>query len=179
MIYSSGSHTQGDILDLLQGVFVTEFLLPSPELWFTSPWISDVSIIDNRTDEFTSLVPDWPPDRVRLSEVLAGLALLGTNIHVATRPDEHGARWVQRLREVFERLGCIDRIHVRLGPELHEKGILSSHFYISGSMNITYRGIHVNDEHLRFDTDTAVIGEAYLAFRQRWNQFPAPAVAIP
>lgn len=179
LIYSTARGTQNDVLDLLQGVFVAELLLPSGDLWFTSPWISDIAVLDNRTDEFTSLVNDWPPEHIRLSEVLAQLALRGTHIRLTTRPDEHGERWLQRLIQAGNRRSCLDHIHVRMSQALHEKGILSSSQYVSGSMNITYRGIHVNDEHLRFDTDPRILGEATLAFRRRWDLHPRSAAALP
>ena len=32
------------------------------------------------------------------------------------------------------------------GEDLHEKGLLTPDFYLEGSMNLTYSGVHINQE---------------------------------
>ena len=56
--------------DFLQSLFVAELIRPSRRLWISSPWISDVEIVDNRARQFGTLCPDWPATRIRLTRVL-------------------------------------------------------------------------------------------------------------
>lgn len=168
LLFATGRSTHTNVRDLIQGILVSELLSPSPEIWLTSPWITDIAVLDNRSDEFTSLVPEWGATPIRLTQVLAQLAADGSEIYMLTRPDEHGNRWRESVGNAGRQRACLDRLHVRMDIDLHEKGILASHSYLSGSMNFTYRGIHVNDEQLRFDTAPAILAEAKLAFRHSW-----------
>ena len=46
------------VTDLLQTIFASEIVAPSSRLWIVSPWISDIPVVDNRANSFTSLVGD-------------------------------------------------------------------------------------------------------------------------
>lgn len=172
LIYKSGSQTYNDVSDLLQAVFISELLQPSRELWLSSAWISDIPVIDNRSGDFATVVPDWPASKILLADVLAAIANRGCEVRVMTRPDEFGRRFVQRFADAGLRHNCLQAFHARYLVNLHGKGLLSSRCYLSGSMNITHNGVQVNDEDLRFDTDPSVLGEASLAFQHRWDRAP-------
>ncbi|HET8658048.1 MAG TPA: phospholipase D-like domain-containing protein DpdK [Micromonosporaceae bacterium] len=159
------TRTTENLRALLQAIFVSELLVPSGEIWLVSPWISDIAVINNVDGAFTALEPSWGARELRLSEILARLALRGTRVFVETRPDERNRRFLQRLQAQVR----TPTLHVRRSEVLHEKGLLGDHFLLNGSMNFTYNGIQLLDEWVRFDTDTQAIAEARLAFRARWE----------
>ena len=169
LVYSAGVGGRTTIPDILQSIFACELLAPSRTLWMTSPWISDVRLLDNRTDEFRGLSRHWSPGWVHLCQVLALIGARGSEIKIMTRPDAHGQAFVERLHEAVEREMSSAQIQVKMSNTLHEKGILTDTAYLSGSMNFTHKGIFSNDEHLRLDVDPGVLSEAALAFRQRWT----------
>ena len=163
-------HSRGEsreIAELLQSIFVGELIAPSQGLYLVSPWISDVGILDNRTHAFLSLEPSWTGSTVRLTEVLSRLMEMGTKITVATRPVAHNARFLEEFRRRAEHAGAAPHVHV--AEELHEKGILGDTFYLSGSMNVTYNGISVNEEGIHYHTDAGVVAHNRQVFRERWG----------
>ena len=89
--------------DLLQVVFTAELLCPSGCLWLVSPWVSDIPVIDNRSNGFLSLEPSWARTQVGLSQVLGKLLELGTTVHIATRPDDHNDAFLDRMRRTRAR----------------------------------------------------------------------------
>ncbi|MFG1757036.1 phospholipase D-like domain-containing protein DpdK [Micromonospora echinofusca] len=159
------TRTTEDLEALLQAVFIGELLAPSEEIWIVSPWISDIGVVDNTDGAFTGLEPSWGARHVRLSEMLLRLAARGTRVFVEVRPDEHNARFLQRLQQNE----TANRVQVRRSPVLHEKGLLGDAYLLNGSMNFTYNGVQLLDEWVRFDTDPRAIAEARLAFRARWG----------
>lgn len=158
------------IPDLLQSLFAAEFLAPSASLWLVSPWISDIPILDNRANGFSCFQPSWPRGQVRLTQILAELADLGTAVHLALRPDPHNEGFLGRL----EAHPAASRIAVSKVKDLHEKCILGDSFYLSGSMNFTYNGITLNEEGVTYDTTPEVIVERRLIFEQRWGSEVRP-----
>jgi len=155
------------IPDLLQAVFVAELLSPSRCLWLISPWVSDIPIIDNRTNAFLSLDPLWTRTQVTLSQVLIRILELRTTVHVATRPDVRNRAFLDRLRRAAEPEGLPLLMHEQ--EELHEKGILGDGFYLSGSMNFTYSGIALNEEAVHFIASPATVAENRLILLSRWG----------
>lgn len=153
--------------DLLQAIFAAELISPSRSLWIVSPWISDVPILDNRTNAFLSLEPAWGESRVRLSAVLLKLASMGTRVVVATRPLAHNTAFVTALRDGDVAGG--PRPVVREAAELHEKGILGDGYHLGGSMNITHYGISVNDEALQYQTDPEEVARTRVLLAARWS----------
>jgi hypothetical protein len=151
--------------DLLQTIFISELINPSQCLWLVSPWISDISIIDNTANIFLCLEPLWSRSRIRLSQVLGTLASRGTSIHIATRPDAHNRSFIEALQVKSNGINC--RIHTT--EELHTKGILGDGYYFAGSMNFTYNGITINEEAVTYETSTETIAEQKLIFTNRWG----------
>src|SRR5437762_2920552 len=115
--------TARQVPDLLQNIFVAELLCPSRCLWLVSPWVSDIPIIDNRTNGFLAFESRWVRSQITLSQVLIRLMELGTTIHVATRPDAHNMAILDRMRQIAEPNQLPIRVHAV--QELHEKGILA------------------------------------------------------
>ena len=166
----------GAVAALLQTVFVSEMIYPSRCLWLVSPWVSDIEVVDNRTGGFLHLEPRWPLGPVHLSDVLAVLVARGTAVHVATRParpratdsGRHNDRFLSELRMRVAQDATL-YVHRNEEEHLHTKGLLGDRFFLSGSMNFTYNGIVVNDEYVRFTTDSTEVAEARIAFRERWG----------
>jgi hypothetical protein len=161
----AGSH---EIANLLQAIFVGELLAPSRVLYLVSPWISNVPILDNRAHAFVSLEPSWTHGEIRLVEVLERLMDMGCRLIVATRPDKHNLSFLRGLAQAGERLGVSPVIHQV--EELHEKGILGDVFYLSGSMNLTFNGISINEEGVNYHTEDSVIAHTRGIFADRWGR---------
>ena len=156
------------VADLLQTIFAAEILRPSTRLWIVSPWISDIPVLDNRANTFSSLAPEWARSRIHLSVVLEWLLGRGTIVHVATRGNEdHNRDFINRIENVSKgRSG----MHLHLSADLHDKGILGDGYHLAGSMNLTHSGISINDEVLQFTTDSANVASHQVAFRARWKE---------
>lgn len=148
-------------------IFTAELLCPSSCLWLVSPWISDIPVLDNRTNGFVVFEPRWARAQVSLSKVLVKLLESGTTVHVATRPDNHNMAFLDRMRRLAEPDGLPLRLHSV--EELHEKGILADGFYLSGSMNLTFNGISLNEEAVHFDIDSSFVAENRILFASRWG----------
>lgn len=155
------------VAELLQTIFAAELVAPSRCLWIVSPWISDVPILDNSTNAFSTLVWDWPRGHIRLSAVLGQLLRRGTTLRVAARPIEHNRDFFAQLRLQAGDRG--ERLHIAETETLHEKGILGDGFYLSGSMNITYNGLTFNDEVLHFFTHPEAVAANRQHFTQWWG----------
>jgi hypothetical protein len=163
-IRSAGA--QEGILDLLQGLFAIELLAPSSGVWLVSPWISDIPILDNSGGRFQTVEPDWSLTHVRLTVLLRRMSRAGTIIHVATRPVPHNNEICRLLDGMCTQDGL--PIYVHLAENLHEKGLLTDHAYLSGSMNFTRNGIGVNEEAVHCTSDPEEIARQRVVLSQRW-----------
>lgn len=168
-IHKSSWRCQDEVRELLQATFVSELLAPSQCLWLVSPWISDIPIIDNRTGAFDALDPNWGPRVVRLAEVLGLCLRQGTTVVLATRPVDHNRPFVGQVQAAVRELESPDSLVVRESEDLHEKGLLSNDFYLSGSMNLTYGGVELLEETVKYDTSDAVVANAHLIYFERWG----------
>ena len=169
LIFKHSWSARNDVADVLQGLFISEVLAPSTTIWLVSPWISDISVIDNTTGTFDAIGdPDWGQRHVRLAEVLGYVLIHGGFVCVATRPDSHNDWFLERLdRQITRSAGS--RLTVMRRDELHEKGLLGDHYHVGGSMNFTYGGITVLDEAVRVTTDPNAIAQARLEYHARWG----------
>ena len=155
------------IRDLLQSLFFAELLKPSSMLWLVFGWISDIEILDNRSRQFAPLCPDWPSSGIHLSEIIRALIARGGKVALVLREVEHNKTFLGRLASI--RVKYPLGLRVALGADVHEKGILGDDFLLSGSMNLTFNGITVNDEHLTLRTDRASVEEWRLVLDQKWS----------
>jgi len=158
---------KGLIKELLQGVFIAELIKPSKRLWFGSAWVSDIDILDNSSRQFNKLNPDWPVRHIRLSEVLSTLVQRGGEVVIILRDVPHNKSFEERIKAMCE--GGSGKLSVLVEPDFHEKGILGDDYLISGSMNFTYNGIHVNDEHIVYRCDPPSIAERQLVLEEKWG----------
>ena len=156
--------------EFLQSLFVTELLLPSHRLWLCSAWLSDIEVVDNRARQFASVVSSWPADQIRLSQVLESMLERNGSIVVIANEDPHNDAFVRKLKPVEEKYG--GRCCVIRDRNLHEKGIHGDHFTLDGSMNFTFSGVTINEEHLLYRTSPAAISERLLELEKRWGAEP-------
>jgi len=152
------------IRELLQSMFVGEMLESGERIWLVSPWVSNIVLIDNRSGNFDSLSPEWGRREVRLADVLVSLMARGTRVALVTRELEVNMSFLNRLREDAEMHAVTEQLTVRFDPLLHTKGILLSHSLLIGSMNLTYRGLEMNDEWIQFSVDSHDIATTRLEF---------------
>jgi hypothetical protein len=164
-----GPGQTGAIRDLLQSLFFAELLKPSALLWLAYGWVSDIEILDNRARQFSPLNPDWPASGIHLSEIIQALIERGGKVALVLRDVEHNKSFLKRpaLASIKEKYPLDFR--VALGADVHEKGILGDDFLLSGSMNLTFNGVTVNDEHLTLRTDRASVEEWRVALDQKWG----------
>ena len=153
------------IRDVLQSLFAAELLQPSRRLWIGFGWISDIEILDNQARQFSALQPDWPATPIRLSKVIEALASKGCDVVVLIRDHANNRPFIERMRPLQE-TGAVRLI---IAPDFHEKGLLGDAYVLSGSMNLTWNGISVNDEHVLLRTDPAAVAERRLQLEEKWG----------
>lgn len=164
-IFKSAVTSHNLIRELLQTMFLGEILAPGGErAWLVSPWISDVILFDNRAGGFNAINPDWAGREVRLAEVATDLMARGTPLGIATSFDPHNAAFLDGLRERARSAGLAEALTVVQRQHLHTKGILLKRGLLTGSMNLTYYGLELNDETVVYDTDPKTLAEAKLNF---------------
>jgi len=150
---------------LLESALVSELIAPSPELWLVSPWISDVTVLDNSRGGYDSLLPDASARPYSLAEVLALLVRGGTQLTVVTRHDPHNDALLRRL----ERLAAPGRLAVVKHDDLHEKTLCGRDWILTGSMNFTIRGMELNDEVVFYQVDAQAAAQARIDLAHRWR----------
>jgi len=164
-IFKSLATSQNLVRELLQMMVLGELISPGGQrAWLVSPWISNVVLFDNRAGGFSAVNPEWGAREVRLIEVALHLMARGTNLGVATNFDEHNDGFLEALKVGAEEAGVSDKLQVVRRQHLHVKGILFKRGLLTGSMNLTYRGLELNDETVVYDTAPQTIAEARLNF---------------
>lgn len=141
--------------ELLQTMFVSEWVSASNEgkLWVVSPWISDITLIDNRSGDFDSLNPEWGRRQVRLAEILVSLMMRSNNLSLVTRDVETNDPFLQTIGDLARQAGVGSQLNIVIRNELHTKGIVLSRSQVLGSMNLTYNGLEILDESIEFCID--------------------------
>ena len=164
-IFKSAVTSQNLIRELLQMMFLGELLAPGGErAWLVSPWISNIALFDNRAGGFSTVNPEWGHREIRLIEVMTDVMARGTALGVATSHDEHNDPLIEGLTSAAREGGIEDRLHIVRRQHLHVKGILLKRGLLTGSMNLTYSGLELNDEMVVYDTSTKTLAEARINF---------------
>jgi hypothetical protein len=155
-IFKSAITSQNLIRELLQQMILSELLSPAGDrAWLVSPWISNVVLLDN---------PDWGEREIRLIEILVYLMARGTPLGIATSFDDHNDPLLTALKIAAQDAGVEDRLVIVRRGLLHTKGLLFSRGLLTGSMNLTFKGLELNDEHVIYDTTRQPIAQARIAF---------------
>jgi len=160
-IKSKARSSSLQLTDCIASLLALELLSPSQELYLMSPWAGDVTAVSNRLGQLRAVLPDAGKRDVGLAETLSLLSDRGTTVRVICRPDqEYTDLFLRRLAPSVE---------WRESAALHEKGLLSSRFYLRGSMNFTYSGISLNDEAVELTDDPEQVSRALLSARNDWE----------
>jgi hypothetical protein len=164
-IFKSAVTSQAAVREVLVMVFAQELLVPSKEVFIVAPWISNIVIFDSRLGQYATLNPEWSKREISLVEVLVAIAGNGTVLHVHTRPEEHNKAFKRRIHEAVLDAGLGDQlVWVDSNAALHTKGVLTESALVDGSMNLTERGVGVNDEAVSVWFDPERIAEARVHF---------------
>ena len=169
-IWSHGNGTQA--VDLVSSALATLLLLSGngSSVYFSSPWISDFPLLNNQFRQFSALFPHLDARaEIRFGDILVSVARR-MPVRIITVDNEVSNNFVRSplLRD------C-PGVTVRYAPEAHhEKGILTPWFYIEGSMNITYHGVHIRGEKITYHVGASnegrrKIARAYLEFDRYWS----------
>lgn len=155
-------HSTSVLRKLISSLFAAEIISPSEELWVVSPWISDISILDNSAGEFSAIVPSWDYSKISLSKVISYLSEQGTAVYIITRNDE----WSQSF---LRAVGGKANVCSREDKFIHEKGVLARHdFYLEGSFNFTFSGVTLNKEKANLHTDLTTVSENRIHYYDWW-----------
>jgi hypothetical protein len=170
VIHKSAGQARNEVRDLLETIFIAELISPSRCLWVVSPWVSDIVVVDNRGAGFDGVDPTLGSRVIRLSDALARLVSMGATICIACRPIDTNQRFLESLRAAFDRADAPDdALTVVQTEHLHEKGLLGDDYYLSGSMNLTYSGVELLDEMVRFELDVSSVAAARVTFHARYG----------
>lgn len=167
-IFRSSIHCRSEIRELLEGIFVRELLSPSPEFFIVSPWVSDIAVIDNRANAYTDILPQSGPREVRLGEVLRVMLRSGANVCLAIRPDRHNDKLIDTLVSRAQADRTDEQLTIASEKDLHEKGICGADYYLNGSMNLTYNGIEVLEESVKYVTDPSEVSRVQVTYQEHW-----------
>jgi hypothetical protein len=165
-IFKSQTTGQAELRELLEMLFAAELLSPSRELWLVSAWVSNVEILNNEDGAYDSFMPDWGRRSLKLTETLCSLMLQGCSVTLVTNEAEHNKSIFEQLQSLACDWGVEQRLVLLRRETLHIKGILTDHFYLSGSMNLTFNGLTINDECIVLDTAASAIVQPRLEFEQ-------------
>lgn len=164
-IFKSAVTSQNLIRELLQMMFLGELLAPGGQrAWLVSPWISNIMLFDNRAGGFGTINPEWGNREVRLIEVMTDVMARGTALGIATSFDTHNDPLIDAIGRAAEEAGLSDKLLVVRRQHLHIKGVLLKRGLLTGSMNLTYNGIEINDEMVAYDTTPKTLAEARINF---------------
>ena len=163
----TGPSQAQSIRDLLQSLFLLEIVKPSKRIWLGSAWISDIAIINNRAKQCASFEPDWPEDYISLVKVLESIAKRGTEVIIITRNERTNHSFIEKIEHISKTYSNLKLI---LKDEFHEKGLLGTNYELMGSMNFTYNGIQINDEHIKYTFDKEVAAQRQIEMMQKYGE---------
>jgi hypothetical protein len=165
-----------ELPDVIRSLFSLTLLagVSTRPIYFCSPWISDFPVFENGFGQFSALFPDLADQReILFSDFLVYLCALA-EVRLVTKHTDVSHAFLRNSK-----LKAQHRIQSRFADRhFHEKGILAPHFYLEGSMNITFMGVRVNEEKVLLHTGQGPNGEcaistAYLEFDRRWSRLDA------
>jgi len=137
------------------------------EIWLVSAWITDFDLIDNRSGNWSIVHPEWGARILRFSEILKDLIKTGTKIKIVTNNDPINSAFLKRLEGADRSLG--PGLAYTQSEVLHLKGLLSSHYFLMGSMNFTYSGTNKKDEQVTLTNNPNILGETRLEYEERYG----------
>jgi len=155
LIYRRSGSRQ--VSELLSGIFVSELISPSRNLWLNSPWISNLTVLDSRADQFVALNPTWSRSGVTLVLALVHLASNGCRVRVITRNVPTNSPFIEELKRAGDNSKINIEIHYNNSE--HAKGLVTDRVALWGSMNFTENGISINRELVEYTTNPKKIAQ--------------------
>ena len=149
------------VLPFIESLFISELINPSERIWIISAWLTDFEVINNRGKRFSHIDIHWPSGPIKLTSVIETLLSKGSEIVCLTNDDPKNLDIETRLRILGERHP--EKLKVAKRENLHYKGILTSNFYIDGSMNFTHNGLNINEEKISYSCQKSIIAENQIA----------------
>ncbi len=173
-ITKASSRAVQELKQLFQSIFALELARPGRYLWLTSPWISDIPVIDNTLGSFQHLHPDWPKREWTLCEVLVEwLRRSEGMLRIVTRPISQTDFFRTRMDELIGGVKALeDRYSLTSREILHQKVFLGDRFLVDGSMNWTYSGLELWDEHISFSSESEDIHQKHLDLVAAYGELP-------
>lgn len=166
LIYQRGGGDQ--IARLLSSMFAAEVLCPGRRLWLDSPWISNLSVLDSRSDQFASVNPSWSRSAVSLAAALVHLASNGCRVRLITRDDPHNRSFADEISRLATSAGVV--VALRFNKRGHAKGLITERAALWGSMNFTENGVNLNDELVEYTTNPEKLAELAAALDDEWKE---------
>ncbi len=157
-----GSSVQ--LVGCLASLFAFELLKPGKELYLISPWLSQVPLIDNRFGQFRALASEVGKSELHLGDILGLIAARGTQVRILYRRPANAA-----TSQFLEGIRRVKNIECRPDPDLHEKGFVTSRFYLRGSMNFTYAGVNIYGESVELTNDETIVWKALQEAKVSWE----------
>ena len=163
-IFGYGLIGEKKLKETLSDLMVGLILCPE-KVWLVSPWVTDFDLLDNRSGDWDSVNPAWGCRHVAFSELLIAAIEAGCDVRIVTNDDNNNHAFLKKL---YIAIGSEGVAHLISDP-LHTKGLLSSTFFLSGSMNFTYSGLNRNDELVTLTTNSELISSAKIEFEDRYR----------
>lgn len=148
--------------DYLVSLFVSEAMNPSKEMYLISPFLSNSLLIENHHNQYTDVFPMIRSKMIYLTDILSTLAWKGMSVRIICDHER------EETKPLIDSL--YNQVEFRKLEQNHDKGLVTHHVFVHGSMNFTYSGIYVNKESIRTTTDASEVNGALIAFRQRWEE---------
>ena len=168
-IFATSPELRRRLAEAFASFLVGELVAPGDDIWFVSAWISNIDCLDNRAGDFDALLGPSPRRWIRFAEVLASLVRSGRRVRVTVRDVSHNDFIVRQITALLGPPAPEAGWTIKRSPELHIKGFLGSTLFLSGSMNLTYNGITLNDEYVLLTRDPAKLAQARLQFQQSYD----------
>jgi hypothetical protein len=167
---ASNSTLRGLLSSAIACLLIQKNRIDGRSIYICSPWISDFPVFDNRYGQYSDLLPRYRAvNWIRFGDVLLQLSE-SMPVRIISKDTEATRQFIAT------RPGFTNAISLRIADaNLHEKGLLTPIFYIEGSMNFTYSGVHLNQEKVSYHAGkspetVARITTAYLELDRRWEQ---------
>jgi len=148
------------LLSCLSSLIALELLYPSKEMFLTSPWLTNVQILNNVYGQFRMITACYSGKILGLRDLLILLSDKGCKVYLMTSPADHNNAFLRDLPS---------SILVKKEKDLHEKALVTEGFYLRGSMNFTYSGININSESIEITTDEQLVAMATVEARYHWG----------
>ena len=136
-IFLHGSFGQRHLKEILSAQLIG--LIYKPEnVWVVSPWITNFILSDNRSGEWDVVDSSWSNREISFVDFIVKLSDIGCNLNIVLRDDPINEPFIS---QVLNRVISDQNIKFIKKDTLHTKGIVTSHFFLKGSMNLTFSGI--------------------------------------